>query len=311
MTFKARSGLFALVLPLAACGGDRDVATVDFDPMHDVVRMPNVDRVGQPIDVSSPFAATPTPIDAAKPLPTKYDELLVIGKQLVDQGKHADAKPMFEAASKLERKKAEPHIELARMYIATKQKGPAVAAANKAVKLAPASSQAWNTKGRAELAAHKYDEAASAFTKAVELNPDNVYAWNNLGYTELLRKNYENAVTHLTEATQRRGATGYMFNNLGAALEHLDRLDDARLAYESGGALGSKEAAASRKRLEGVESIFVVATAEPDIDDHEDLKVVPKVQEYSTIEETEDLGPAAVEKADEEGELEAGDNATM
>ena len=33
-----------------------------------------------------------------------------------------------------------------------------------------------------------------------------------------------------------------MFNNLGTALEHLDQLDDARMAYEAGGKLGSKEA---------------------------------------------------------------------
>ena len=84
-----------------------------------------------------------------------------------------------------------------------------------------------------------------------------MFAWNNLGYTELLLKQYEDAAEHLAEATSRNGATGYMFNNLGTALEHLDRLDDARMAYEAGGKLGSKEAMSSRKRLEGVTSIAV------------------------------------------------------
>jgi len=51
-----------------------------------------------------------------------------------------------------------------------------------------------------------------------------------------------------------------MWNNLGTAYEHLDQLDDARLAFEQGGKLGSKEAAASRKRLEGVDTIVVMRT---------------------------------------------------
>jgi hypothetical protein len=48
-----------------------------------------------------------------------------------------------------------------------------------------------------------------------------------------------------------------MFNNLGTALEQLDRLDEARVAYEAGGKLGSTVAMASRKRLEGVTSIAI------------------------------------------------------
>jgi hypothetical protein len=48
-----------------------------------------------------------------------------------------------------------------------------------------------------------------------------------------------------------------MFNNLGTALEQLDKLDEARAAYEKGGELGSAVAAASRKRLEGVTSIAI------------------------------------------------------
>src|SRR5262249_7349993 len=142
-------------------------------------------------------------------------------------------------------------------YIATNEKGKAIASAKQATKLAPLSSQAWNTKGRAELNAHNYDNAVEAFSKACDLNQDNAFAWNNLGYTELLLKQYADAAEHLGQATSLSGATGYMFNNLGTALEHLDRLDEARTAYEAGGKLGSKEAVASRKRLEGVKTIAI------------------------------------------------------
>src|SRR6185503_7721497 len=102
------------------------------------------------------------------------------------------------------------------------------------------------------------------FRKATELNADNVWAWNNLGFAHLQLKHYQDAVDALTEATSRKGAEGYMWNNLGTAYEQLGQLDDARTAFENGGKLGSKEALASRKRLEGVKTIVVMKTDKPD-----------------------------------------------
>ena len=274
MKIPFRSILFALVIPVAACGGDSE-PTVDFK-LSDYVVQPKSDA--QPIKTQPSVVGNVVKVvDVTKPMPTKLDELMAEGKRLASAGKYGDAKIMFDAALKQDKKNASIHIEMARMYISMNEKGPAVASANKAVKLAPLSSQAWNTKGRAELTAHKYDEAIEAFSKAVELDETNVFAWNNLGFTELLIKKYEDAVTHLQEATGRPGATGYMFNNLGTALEHVDNLDDARVAYEAGGKLGSSEAASSRKRLEGVDSV-AVATAEP---------TEPVVKEYETVNESD------------------------
>jgi tetratricopeptide (TPR) repeat protein len=310
MKIQVRSILFALVLPVAACGGDREDHAVDFR-LSDYVVQPKVDveLVSATVDV----AETPKLVDASTPMPTKYDDLLSVGKDLVVKGKFGDAKEMFEAASKLEKKNADPHIELARMYITMNEKGLAVASANKAVKLAPASSQAWNTKGRAELLAHKYEEAITAFTKSVEINDTNVFAWNNLGYTELLLKRYEDAAAHLLQATSRDGATGYMFNNLGTALEHMDQLDDARMAYDAGGKLGSKEAASSRKRLEGVDSVAVETVAV-----HDEVKAEsPKVKEYTNVDESDDMttdedaGNGTSEEVESEpAEVKPSDNAT-
>ncbi|MEO8844107.1 MAG: tetratricopeptide repeat protein [Kofleriaceae bacterium] len=216
-----------------------------------------------------PVAVVPVEPKALEPalvMPTKFDDAIEQGRALASKGDTANAKLMFEAAIKLDKKRGEPHMELAKLYISSGERGLAMAAANKAVKLTPLSSQAWNTKGRAELNRFAYDDAIEAFTKATELNEDNVWAWNNLGYTELQLKKYEEAAAHLGEATTKAGATGYMFNNLGTALEHLDRLDDARVAYEGGGKLGSKEASSSRKRLEGVKSIAIIDTGDrPDV----------------------------------------------
>jgi tetratricopeptide (TPR) repeat protein len=246
---------------MAACGdSERGV-----DPMSFMPKLPAVEQsvnVAQAEPAVTP--AQPEKIEIA--IPTKFDDALAQGKELATKGDTANAKLMFEAAAKLDKKRAEPHIELAKLFITSGDRGLAMAAANKAVKLAPLSSQAWNTKGRAELNRFAYDDAIEAFSKSVELNQDNVWAWNNLGYTELQLKKYDEAVEHLSQATQKKDATGFMFNNLGTALEHLDRLDEARVAFEAGGKLGSREALSSRKRLEGVKSIAIVETTDkPDV----------------------------------------------
>ena len=253
---KMRSILFALcVSSLAACGGDREKPTVVSKPASQTSWVENLPKVvpDAPAAAPAPVSVAVTPVVVDK-MPSTFDDALTQGKALAAKGEHDRAKELFEAAAKLEPKKAEPYIELSRLYISTNDRALAVIAANKAVKLAPLSSQAWNTKGRAELNRFDYDKAIEAFSKAVELDRDNVWAWNNLGYTELQLKKYDEAVEHLTEATTRKGAEGFMFNNLGTALEQLDRLDEARTAYEAGGKLGSKVAMASRKRLEGVTS---------------------------------------------------------
>jgi len=266
MKVQFRSILFALVLPAAACGGDRETSTTQEPTKWEPKTVPVT-----PEAPKTGFGEQPKVVEV-KPLPTKYDEALAMGRELIAKGSYGDAKEMLETAIKLNKKAAEPHIEMARMYIAMNEKGKSIASAKQAIKLAPLSSQAWNTKGRAELNAHNYDNAIEAFSKSCELNQDNVFAWNNLGYTELLLKKYEDAAEHLAEATSRSGATGYMFNNLGTALEHLDRLDDARMAYDAGGKLGSKEAVASRKRLEGVTSIAVANVEETKGDEHPEVR---------------------------------------
>lgn len=211
---------------------------------------------------SVPVAEVEVAKDSVK-LPGKFGECISLGKEYAAKGEHDKARELFEAALALDKKHASPYIELARSFIGTNDKGLALKHANKGVKLAPESSYAYNTLGRAELLRHDYDKAIEAFSKATELDATNAWAWNNLGLVYLTLEQYEDAVAALTEATSQKGATGFMYNNLGLAHEQLDQLDEARVAFESGGKLGSSEASASRKRLEGVKSIIVMTTKKP------------------------------------------------
>lgn len=281
-----RTVLFAVLVcvPVAACGGGHDVSTASSSGRSGSNRLPVM--TPETHDPDKPVAiADKGPETVAKPdepleIPAKFGDAMALGRALAAKGDPSRAKEVFEAAAKIENKNAEPHLELARLYITMGERAPAIKSANKAIKLAPDSSQAYNTLGRAELARFNYDNALVAFTKATELNRDNVWAWNNLGFTHLQRKDYPEAVAALEIAVQNKDATGYMFNNLGTAYEHQDQLDEARAAFESGGKLGSVEAMSSRKRLEGVDTLVVVKTA---------AAAVPKASSEKTYETAEPM----------------------
>lgn len=309
MKSQFRCILFALIAVPAACGGDRSTQAISSGDSQ----VAKAATPPAPSEVKSepvaPPKVEPAKLEPPTPAaPTTYSENLAQGKAAAASGDHARARELLEAAAKLDKKAVEPHIELSRLFITMGERHLAITAANKAVKLAGSSgeaartsmtgesakrsSQAYNTLGRAELARFSYDDAMAAFHKAVELNPDNVWAWNNLGLAHLQLKNYQEAADALVEATSRKGAEGYMFNNLGTAYEQLGQLDDARTAFESGGKLGSREALASRKRLEGVKTIVVMKTEKPA------RSVVPKGQDtgYDIAEPMPDVSedsPAA------------------
>lgn len=245
--------LFALIVLPAGCGGDRSTAPSS--------------KASAPIAAVAPPAVAPAPVEPAvkpglviiePPAPTTYSETLAQGKAAAAAGDRDHARMLFEAAAKLDRKAADPQLGLARLAIAGGERGKAIAAANKAVKLSP-SSQAYNTLGRAELLRFNYDAAIAAFARATELDPGNVWAWNNRGLAELQQQHYQAAADALVEATRHPGTEGYMWNNLGTAYEQTGQLDLARDAFDHGGQLGSKEAIASRKRLEGVKTVAVAA----------------------------------------------------
>ncbi|MBX3161299.1 MAG: hypothetical protein KF773_35380 [Deltaproteobacteria bacterium] len=250
-------------LTAAACTtktGDREApiaptpAVVDPKPavVPSVVAAVEEKKVAAAVAAEAKKVEKPT-ID--HPIPATYAACMEQGKAAEGRGDRAYARELFEAAARLDEKKAPPHVELARSFIATEDRAKAIAAARKAVKLAPQSSQAHNTLGRAELLRHNHEAAVEAFTEATKLDGKNVWAFNNLGLTYLAMKKYEDAILALELATNLPGAEGYMFNNLGTAYEQLDRLDLARDAYEKGGKHGSAAAKWSRKRLEGVDSL--------------------------------------------------------
>src|SRR5262245_2486347 len=119
MKVQFRSILFALVLPAAACGGDR-ASTPTPEPFKSE---PKTSSVRPEPRTSTGFGEERKAVEV-KPLviPTKYDDALAMGRELIAKGSYGDAKEVLTAAIKLDKKKAEPHIEMARMYIALNER---------------------------------------------------------------------------------------------------------------------------------------------------------------------------------------------
>ncbi len=310
LTSRVLRSFLLAVFVLPACGGDSEpvqpVAHHESSPVAARSPAPAPVAIVEPAPVAP--AVVPAPVVAAKPvareLPATYAEALAQGKALAQQGDGVGARELFLAAAKLDRKAAAPHIELARLAISSGERSAAMTAATKAVKLAPDSSQAWNTLGRAQLARFSYDDAVIAFGKATELDATNAWAWNNLGFAQLEQQHYAEAADALAHATSLPAATGFMWNNLGTADEQLGQLDEARAAFASGGKLGSGPALASAKRLVGVTAVVAVRRVDPAsegptaVHEYEPREALPAVDTTDVLVPP-DGRPDAVEPAPE------------
>jgi tetratricopeptide (TPR) repeat protein len=265
--------LVSAVIAQVSAGCDRDErrnpAQVRRPPTPAVTSLADSSTMTSTATAPAPVAQNPRVARAALPaaransapqvpVPGAFEtfpELIAHGRSLLAAGEVDDAVGYLERARSLEPGRAQPYIELARAHLVGQSLGRARTAVEQALEIAPSSSAAWNTAGRVELAAGDHDAAEAAFAKAAEANQNNAWAWNNLGYLFIQRGDYARAAEVLERATAGTAVTHYMWNNLGMAYEHLDRLVEARAAYEKAQELGSELAPHHLARLQGVESV--------------------------------------------------------
>jgi tetratricopeptide (TPR) repeat protein len=226
-------------------------------------------EVGKEPTPTVPTASTTGDEPATAPaVPASIEDAMHAAAALVQAGDRAAAIAVLHAGVSRWPRHAEARVELARLYLAADDAARAHPHAVAAVEERPDWSTAWNTLGRAELGRALLEDALVSFERAIAANPDNRYAWNNLGHTRILREEWQDAALALAHAVDGDEVEPYMWNNLGMALENLDRLDEARAAYEQGAAAGSTLAARNRERLEGLDTIAasppVVETGDTD-----------------------------------------------
>jgi tetratricopeptide (TPR) repeat protein len=262
------AGALGLALGLGACGDETPRSAPTEPPKGSMVSKPKPTApapapIAEPVKTapvktdpgSAAVATRPAPVEKPAPTPSTIDDAMKQAAALDKAGDREGAIAMLHAGVSRWPKNATARVELARLYLSAGEPGRAKPHAEKATELRADWSTAWNTLGRCELGMAQLDDAVASFEKAIEANGDNRYAWNNLGHVYILQENWEDAVEALKSAVDGDEVEPYMWNNLGMALENLDRLDEARAAYEQGAAAGSHLAASNRARLEGVETL--------------------------------------------------------
>src|SRR5262245_43255843 len=130
MKSQFRCILFALIALPAACGSEHPASTPSKPASVDRTPVPPPTAVA-PAPVApevKPPVAEVVPVAPVPVAPTTFSEAIAQGKAAVAHGDHARARELFEAAVKLDKKSAEPHIELTRLFVATGERGLAMAA---------------------------------------------------------------------------------------------------------------------------------------------------------------------------------------
>jgi tetratricopeptide (TPR) repeat protein len=251
-TFCLSTSLFAA---LCACNDkpDRPVSTLGEKPVA------TTPAATPPAPAPAPVPApAPAPVAVATPdagvgepamvVPDSFADRVKLARELIKDGKTIEGISMYNRALELE-DSAAVHIDLARILILDNDVRKAAEQADFALKLAPSSSAAWNTKGRVLFLSKDLDGAHDAFAKAVELNDDNVWAWNNKGLVEMEQGEWTEAIASLERATSGELAETYMFVNLGRAYEHEKRTVEALAMFKVAAARGSDVAKEALGRL--------------------------------------------------------------
>jgi Flp pilus assembly protein TadD len=97
----------------------------------------------------------------------------------------------------------------------------------KALRLKPDMTDAWNNLGNLLMQEGKVDEAASLFQKALQIKPDNIEALVNLGAAREQQGRLNEAISLLQKAVQLRPDSAQACNNLGGALLQAGKVAEA------------------------------------------------------------------------------------
>jgi tetratricopeptide (TPR) repeat protein len=248
------SKILVSVLLLGACNDkpERPVTTLTPSPSAPApAPAPTPPPTPAPVAAVTPDAGVAAPEETA--IPATFAERVKLAKKLVKDGHIDDGIAMYNRALELE-ESAAVHVELARILIQGNDIRQAERQADFALKAAPGSSAAWNTKGRVLFLSRDLDGAHDAFAKSVELNDDNLWAWNNKGLVEMDMDAWTDAIASLERATAGELAETYMFTNLARAYEHEQRLVEALATFKVAARRGSPVADEAVKRLEDAKS---------------------------------------------------------
>ena len=159
---------------------------------------------------------------------SNYQAHLGLGAALSGLGRTQDAVQEFRTAETLQPTRAEPELDLGRLYLLDHKPDLAVNEFDAALKLSPGAIAGWNGKGYALDLLERHQEAQEAYRTGLRDAPDDTILQNNLGLSLALSGNYDQAIKVLTTLVEEPGATARNRENLALALGLAGHMDDAR-----------------------------------------------------------------------------------
>jgi len=158
----------------------------------------------------------------------------------------------FTRCIAINKKKADPYIDLALLQIEMKKYVEAEATARRGMEVEK-SPMLFYVMGIVSMKRENFWKAKEMFEKANSLNPDLYYSYNALGITLMKLKKYGEANTAFSAAYAVKPRSAEIVNNLGMSYEKLGKPKDALEYYKKARALDEKNAviAANIDRLKG------------------------------------------------------------
>ncbi len=137
--------------------------------------------------------------------------------QLFNEGKVAEALPLFKKVEKKRKKNAEVKYYISLCFHKQKKWGKALNYANKAIELNPNFLKAYAAKGQALIGQKKYEDALNTVQPVLEKNPEHADLLYVKGIALSLLNRYAEAIAPLKKYTEKRPKSAYGHYYLGLA----------------------------------------------------------------------------------------------
>lgn len=167
-------------------------------------------------------------------------------------GNTRSATDHFTRCMTINKKKADPYIDLALLQVEMKKYAEADATARRGMEIEKSPLLYYIT-GIVSLKRENFWKAKEMFEKANSLNPDLYYSYNALGITLMKLKKYGEANTAFSAAYAVKPRSAEIVNNLGMSYEKLGKIKDAYEYYKKAQALdeNNQVIAANIDRVKG------------------------------------------------------------
>jgi tetratricopeptide (TPR) repeat protein len=193
----------------------------------------------QPGEAPQPTASLPTALRLGEsPQPTESaDDLVMRGKALSAQNRHAEALPLFERATQFDPRSLDARVNLGWTLIVLRRYEEALDAFDRTLALDTTNTYARNGKGVALNGLKRRRESLAAYDQALALDSNSAANWYIKAVALNERKLYHESLVAFDRALALDPKETYAWNGRGSALHELKQYQQALAAYDQALAL--------------------------------------------------------------------------